>query len=95
MARTKSSPTYETKSGELLAPLPLFLQFKQALQSLLEYYAGASPYAHAGQRVVVGQRQMLAAGESSWVGIPKVANGTFNIMYVNCEMPGSNRWWRL
>jgi len=42
---------------------PLFIQFKQARQSVLEPYAGASPYTHAGQRVVVGQRLMQAAGD--------------------------------
>jgi uncharacterized protein (DUF2252 family) len=42
---------------------PLFLQFKQARQSVLEPYCGASPYNHAGQRVVVGQRAMQAAGD--------------------------------
>ena len=39
----------------------LFLQLKQARPSVLEPYAGASPYAHAGQRVVVGQKLMQAA----------------------------------
>lgn len=42
---------------------PLFLQFKQARQSVLEPYAGASLYKHAGQRVVVGQRLMQAASD--------------------------------
>ena len=42
---------------------PLFLQFKQARQSVLEPYCGANPYEHAGQRVVVGQRAMQAAGD--------------------------------
>jgi uncharacterized protein (DUF2252 family) len=42
---------------------PLFIQVKQARQSVLEPYAGASLYAHAGQRVVVGQRLMQAAGD--------------------------------
>jgi uncharacterized protein (DUF2252 family) len=42
---------------------PLFLQFKQARQSVLEPYCGANPYAHAGQRVVIGQRAMQAAGD--------------------------------
>lgn len=42
---------------------PLFIQFKQARQSVLEPYAGASPFAHAGQRVVVGQRLMQAASD--------------------------------
>lgn len=42
---------------------PLFLQFKEARQSVLEPYAGPSPYAHAGQRVVAGQRLMQAASD--------------------------------
>ncbi len=42
---------------------PLFLQFKQARQSVLEPHAGASPFKHAGQRVVVGQRLMQAASD--------------------------------
>jgi len=42
---------------------PLFIQIKQARQSVLELYAGASPYTHAGQRVVVGQRLMQTAGD--------------------------------
>ena len=42
---------------------PLFLQFKQARQSVLEPYCGANPFEHPGQRVVVGQRAMQAAGD--------------------------------
>ncbi len=42
---------------------PLFLQFKQARQSVLELYCGASPTEHDGQRVVVGQRIMQTAGD--------------------------------
>ncbi len=42
---------------------PLFLQFKQARQSVLEPFCGANPYPHAGQRVVVGQRAMQTAGD--------------------------------
>jgi len=42
---------------------PLFLQFKQARQSVLEPYCGASPTNHSGQRVVVGQRIMQAASD--------------------------------
>ncbi len=42
---------------------PLFLQFKQARQSVLEPYAGTSPFNHSGQRVVVGQRLMQAASD--------------------------------
>jgi len=42
---------------------PLFLQFKEARQSVLEAYAGRSAYDHSGQRVVVGQRIMQAASD--------------------------------
>ena len=42
---------------------PLFLQFKQARQSVLEPYCGLSPFGHAGQRVVMGQRTMQAASD--------------------------------
>lgn len=40
---------------------PLFLQWKEARQSVLEPYAGASVYDHPGQRVVTGQRLMQPA----------------------------------
>jgi hypothetical protein len=40
---------------------PLFLQFKEAVASVLEPYAGKSVYAHSGERVVVGQRLMQPA----------------------------------
>ena len=42
---------------------PLFLQFKQARESVLEPYCGASPFGHSGQRVVVGQRILQAASD--------------------------------
>ena len=42
---------------------PLFLQFKEARQSVLEPYCGASPFGHSGQRVVAGQRAMQAASD--------------------------------
>jgi len=42
---------------------PLFLQFKEARESVLEPYAGRSLYSHSGQRVVVGQRLMQAASD--------------------------------
>jgi len=42
---------------------PLFLQFKEAQSSVLEPYAGRSPFLHHGQRVVVGQRIMQAASD--------------------------------
>lgn len=40
---------------------PLFLQWKEARQSVLEPYAGKSVYSHHGQRVVAGQRLMQPA----------------------------------
>ena len=42
---------------------PLFLQFKEARQSVLEPYAGYSPFKHHGHRVVVGQKLMQAASD--------------------------------
>src|SRR5215469_6368820 len=42
---------------------PLFLQFKEARESVLEQYAGRSAFQHRGQRVVVGQHIMQAASD--------------------------------
>ena len=42
---------------------PLFLQVKEARNSVLEGYAGKSQYLHRGQRVVSGQRLMQAASD--------------------------------
>jgi uncharacterized protein (DUF2252 family) len=42
---------------------PLFLQFKEARQSVLEPFVGADPYGHHGQRVVAGQRLMQSASD--------------------------------
>lgn len=42
---------------------PLLLQIKEARPSVLEPYAGKSPYEHAGQRIVTGQRLMQAASD--------------------------------
>jgi uncharacterized protein (DUF2252 family) len=42
---------------------PLFLQFKEALPSVLEPYAGKSRYAYHGERVVTGQRMLQAASD--------------------------------
>ncbi|HZP99784.1 MAG TPA: DUF2252 domain-containing protein [Reyranella sp.] len=41
----------------------LYLQFKEATQSVLEPFAGTSPYAHHGERVVQGQRLIQAASD--------------------------------
>jgi uncharacterized protein (DUF2252 family) len=42
---------------------PLFLQFKEVGESVLEAYAGKSVYKHHGQRVVMGQRLMQPASD--------------------------------
>ena len=42
---------------------PLLLQFKEAQSSVLEPFAGKSPYANHGQRVVCGQRLMQSASD--------------------------------
>ena len=40
---------------------PLFLQVKEAGDSVLSPFVGASKFANQGQRVVVGQRLMQAS----------------------------------
>jgi uncharacterized protein (DUF2252 family) len=42
---------------------PLLLQIKEAAPSVLEAYAGKSPYANHGQRVVEGQRLLQTASD--------------------------------
>ena len=42
---------------------PLFLQVKEARRSVLEPFAGKSPYANQGQRVVQGQRLIQTASD--------------------------------
>ncbi len=42
---------------------PLFLQFKQAVASVLEPYLGSSIFEQAGQRVVEGQRSIQATSD--------------------------------
>jgi hypothetical protein len=51
---------------------PLFLQFKQAVESVLEPYAGKSPHPHHGQRVVAGQRLIQADSDMflGWTDAP-------------------------
>jgi uncharacterized protein (DUF2252 family) len=51
---------------------PLFLQFKEAVSSVLEPYAGKSRYGHHGQRVVMGQHLMQPASDIflGWVTAP-------------------------
>jgi uncharacterized protein (DUF2252 family) len=42
---------------------PIFLQFKEAVASVMEPYAGKSEFHHHGQRVVEGQRLMQPASD--------------------------------
>lgn len=42
---------------------PLFLQFKEALPSMLEPYVGKSRYANHGERVVTGQRMLQSSSD--------------------------------
>jgi len=42
---------------------PMLLQFKEALPSVLEPYAGKSQYANHGERVVTGQRMLQSASD--------------------------------
>lgn len=42
---------------------PIFLQIKEARPSVLEPYAGKSPYPNDGERVVAGQRLMQSASD--------------------------------
>jgi hypothetical protein len=51
---------------------PLFLQFKEAVESVLEPYAGNSAYSLHGKRVVMGQRLMQAASDLflGWLKAP-------------------------
>jgi uncharacterized protein (DUF2252 family) len=56
---------------------PLFLQVKEAEQSVLSDYAGPSRYAHQGERVVVGQRFTQAASDIflGWVRVEDGIDG--------------------
>ncbi len=51
---------------------PLFLQFKEAVASVLEPYVAKSAYPHHGQRVVIGQRMMQPTSDLflGWVTAP-------------------------
>jgi hypothetical protein len=55
---------------------PLFLQFKEAVESVLEHYAGKSAYNHHGQRVVMGQHLMQPVSDIflGWATAPNGRN---------------------
>ncbi len=56
---------------------PLFLQMKEAEESVLEEFLGPSEFANHGQRVVIGQRLMQASSDIflGWVHVDAGADG--------------------
>ncbi len=63
---------------------PLFLQVKEAQESVLSRFVGASKYANQGQRVVAGQRLMQAASDIflGWQRIQAGLDGQTRDFYV-------------
>jgi len=63
---------------------PLFLQVKEAGESVLSQFAGASKYANQGQRVVAGQRLMQASSDIflGWQRIEAGLDGQARDFYV-------------
>jgi uncharacterized protein (DUF2252 family) len=63
---------------------PLFLQAKEAGESVLEPYAGKSHFNHHGRRVVEGQRLMQAASDIflGWVTVESGLDGGRHEFYV-------------
>jgi uncharacterized protein (DUF2252 family) len=56
---------------------PLLLQIKEAQESVLAPFAGASDYANHGERVVVGQRMMQAATDVFLGWMQRQVNGRY------------------
>ncbi len=63
---------------------PLFLQAKEAQESVLEPYVGRSEYTNAGQRVVAGQRLMQASSDIflGWHRVNSPVDGVARDYYV-------------
>jgi uncharacterized protein (DUF2252 family) len=63
---------------------PLFLQVKEAEESVLSRFLGASEFANMGQRVVAGQRLMQASSDIflGWHRIPAGLDGKQRDFYV-------------
>ena len=72
---------------------PLFLQLKEAQESVLAPFAGRSEYAHQGERVVVGQRLIQAAVDPflGWTSGLATSGGATKQYYVRQlrDMKGS------
>jgi uncharacterized protein (DUF2252 family) len=62
---------------------PLFLQMKEAEESVLEEYVGKSTYRNHAQRVVVGQRMMQAASDIflGWLHVKAGMDGVARDFY--------------
>jgi len=62
---------------------PLFLQMKEAEESVLEEHVGRSVYKNHGQRVVVGQRMMQAASDIflGWIHVKEGMDGLARDFY--------------
>ena len=56
---------------------PVLLQIKEAQQSVLEAFAGASAYPNHGERVIVGERMMQAASDIFLGWTPNPVNGRY------------------
>ena len=69
---------------------PLFLQIKEASESVLAPFAGASEYAHQGERVVQGQRVVQSASDAflGWVTGTGEARREFYVRQLR-DMKGS------
>jgi uncharacterized protein (DUF2252 family) len=63
---------------------PLFLQVKEAEESVLSRYLGASEFTNMGQRVVAGQRLMQASSDIflGWHRVPAGLDGRQRDFYV-------------
>jgi uncharacterized protein (DUF2252 family) len=63
---------------------PLFLQVKEAEESVLARFAGPSKYSHQGERVVNGQRLMQASSDIflGWQRVPAGLDGKARDFYV-------------
>ena len=63
---------------------PMIVQIKEAVPSVLEPYAGASEFESHGERVVVGQRRLQAAGDVllGWTHIERPSEGARRDYYV-------------
>jgi uncharacterized protein (DUF2252 family) len=63
---------------------PLFLQMKEAEESVLERFVGKSEYANHGQRVVAGQRLMQATSDIflGWERVPSSLDGKQRDFYI-------------